>query len=116
MEDYAAIWKGADKVVYSTTLAAATTERTRVERSFDADSVRQMKASATRDISVGGPHLAVHAIKAGLVDEIHMFLNPIVVGGGNAALPSGVVINLELLDEHRFGNGVVYLRYRTSTE
>jgi dihydrofolate reductase len=116
MADYADVWKGADKVVYSTTLTAATTERTRVERSFDAEGVRKMKESATRDISVGGPHLAVHAIEAGLVDEIHMFLNPIVVGGGNAALPDGVVVKLELLDEHRFGNGVVYLRYRTSTE
>ena len=115
MEDYAAIWKGADKIVFSTTLAAATTGRTRVERSFDAEAVRQVKASAMRDISVGGPHLAVHVIKAGLVDEIHLFLNPIIVGGGNAALPDGVVVNLELLDEHRFGNGVVYLRYRTST-
>src|SRR3954470_4257471 len=84
-EDYAVLWKAADKVVYSTTLAATTTERTRVERSFDAESVRRMKTSATSDISIGGPHLAAHAIAAGLVDEYHLFLNPIVVGGGNAA-------------------------------
>jgi riboflavin biosynthesis pyrimidine reductase len=89
--------------------------RTRIEREFDVDAVRQMKASSTRDISMGGPHLAAQAILAGLVDEYHFFVTPIVVGGGTRALPDGVRVGLDLRDERRFGNGVVHLHYRTST-
>ena len=113
IKDYAGIWQAAEKVVYSRSLDAVTTARTRLEREFDPEAVRQLKARAERDISVGGPHLAAKAIKAGLVDEYHLFVNPVVVGGGNRALPDGVRVNLELLGEHLFRNGVVYLRYRT---
>jgi len=112
MRDYAELWRAADKIVYSRSLEAVSSARTRLERSFDSDAVREMKASAERDISVGGPELAAQAIRAGLVDEIHLFLSPIVVGGGTRALPDGVRVKLELLAERRFGNGVVYLRYR----
>jgi dihydrofolate reductase len=112
MHDYAAIWRAADKVVYSTTLESATTARTRIERSFDPAAVQQLKAESDRDLSVGGPHLAAETLRAGLVDEIHMLLVPVVIGGGNNALPDGVRLNLELVDEHRFGNGFVHLHYR----
>jgi dihydrofolate reductase len=115
MQDFAKIWQAADKVVYSRTLAAVSSARTRIERDFDPEAVRQLKASARRDISVGGPHLAAQAIKAGLVDEYHLFLVPFMVGGGNQSLPDNVRVQLELLDERRFGGGVVYLRYRTRT-
>ncbi|MFL5913920.1 MAG: dihydrofolate reductase family protein [Gaiellaceae bacterium] len=114
MRDFAEVWRSADKVVYSTTLDAASTARTRIERSFDPEAVRRMKASAERDMSVGGPGLAANAIAAGLVDECRFFLTPIVVGGGTRALPDGVHLPLELLDERRFTSGVVYLRYRTN--
>ena len=113
MRDFAEIWRAADKVVYSTTLEKATSTRTRIERDFDPEAIGQMKATAGRDISVGGPHLAVQAIKAGLVDEIHLFLTPIVVGGGTRSLPDDVRLKLDLLDERRFANGVVHLHYRT---
>jgi len=113
--DFAEIWQAADKIVYSKTLEQAASARTRIEREFDPEAVRRMKASAERDLSVGGPELAAQAIKAGLVDELHLFVTPIVVGGGNPWLPDGVRVELELLDEHRFGSGVVYLRYRTRT-
>jgi dihydrofolate reductase len=113
IRDFAEIWRAADKVVYSRTLAAPSSARTRIERDFDPEAVRRMKAAAGRDLTVGGPELAAHAFKAGLVDECHLFLAPIVVGGGNQALPDKVRVKLELLDERRFGNGVVYLRYRT---
>ena len=113
IRDYAEIWRGSDKIVYSTTLQAVSSARTRIERDFDPEAVRQMKASAGRDISVGGPHLAARAIEAGLVDEYHLFLAPIAVGGGTRALPENVRVKLELLDERRFGNGVVHLQYRT---
>jgi dihydrofolate reductase len=112
--DYAEIWQGADKIVYSTTLETASTAKTRIERGFDPASVRQLKASAERDISVGGPNLAAQAITAGLVDELHLFVAPIVVGAGTRALPNDVRVELVLLDERRFRNGVVYLRYRTT--
>jgi dihydrofolate reductase len=115
MRDFAQLWQAADKVVYSRTLAAPTTARTRIEREFDPEAVRQLKAAAGRDLSVGGPQLAAHAFKAGLVDECHLFLAPMVVGGGNQALPDHLRLRLELLDEHRFGNGTVFLHYRTST-
>ena len=111
--DYAQIWQAADKVVYSRTLRGVTTARTKLEREFDPDAVREMKAQAGRDISVGGPHLAAEAIKAGLVDEYHLLIAPVVVGGGNQALPDTVRVHLELLDERRFHNGVVHLHYRT---
>jgi dihydrofolate reductase len=113
MRDFAEIWRAADKIVYSKTLEATSSARTRIERDFDPDVVRKMKASAGRDISVGGPTLAVQAFKAGLVDECYLFLAPIVVGGGTQSLPSNVRLELELIEERRFGNGVVYLRYRT---
>jgi dihydrofolate reductase len=113
MQDYAEIWQAAEKIVYSKTLEAVSTARTRIERDFDPDAVRQLKGSAERDLSLGGPDLAAQAIKAGLVDEIHLLISPVVVGGGNRALPDGVRLDLELLDEHRFGNGVVHVHYRT---
>jgi dihydrofolate reductase len=115
MQDYAEIWQAADKVVYSTTLERASSARTRIERTFDPDAIREMKAEAGRDISVGGPDLAAQAFKVGLVDECHLFVTPIVVGGGTRALPDGVRLMLELVDERRFGNGVVHLHYRTGT-
>lgn len=113
MQDFAKIWRAADKIVYSTTLETVSSARTRIERAFDPEAVRQMKSSAARDITVGGPELAAHAIAAGLVDECHLFLTPIVVGGGTRSLPDHVRLELELLDERRFGNGVVHLHYRT---
>ncbi|GIF51493.1 dihydrofolate reductase [Asanoa ferruginea] len=112
LRDYARIWQAADKVVYSSTLDAVPSARTRTEREFNPDVVRRMKATATADISVGGPGLAAHALAAGLVDELALFLNPVVVGGGTRALPAGRRFDLRLLDEHRFTNGVVYLRYQ----
>jgi dihydrofolate reductase len=115
IRDYAGIWRAADKIVYSTTLQAVSSAKTRIERDFDPEAVRQMKASAGRDLSVGGPHLAARAIEAGLVDEYHLFLAPVAVGGGTRALPDDVRVKLELLDERRFGNGVVHLHYRTKT-
>ena len=113
--DYAAIWRAAEKVVYSTTLGEPSTARTRLEREFDPDAIRALKASASADISVGGPHLAAEALRAGLVDECHLFLSPIVIGAGNAALPADVRVPLELLGQRSFGNGVVHLHYRLNT-
>ena len=113
--DFAQIWQAADKIVYSKTLEKVSSARTRIERDFDPEAVRQMKARAGRDISVGGSDLAAQAIKAGLVDEWHLFVTPIVVGGGKRSLPDDVRVKLELLDERRFGNGMVYLYYRTKT-
>jgi dihydrofolate reductase len=112
MRDFAEIWRAAEKVVYSRTLEAASTARTRIERDFDPEAVRRMKASAQRDISIGGAELAAVALRAGLVDECHLLLSPIVVGGGKRALPDDVRLELELLDVRRFGNGVVHLHYR----
>ena len=114
-QDFAEIWQAADKIVYSKTLQTVASARTRIERDFDPEAVRQLKASAGRDITVGGPELAAQAIRAGLVDECHLFLTPIVVGGGKQSLPDNVRLQLELLDERRFGNGVVHLHYRTRT-
>jgi dihydrofolate reductase len=113
MRDYAATWQAAEKIVYSRTLGTVSTTRTRLERDFDHGSVRQLKASEAHDITVGGPDLAGQAIKAGLVDELHLFVVPTLVGGGTRALPDDVLMTLELLDEHRFGSGVVHLHYRT---
>ncbi len=112
VHDYARIWQAADKVVYSSTLETVASARTRLEREFDVDAVRGLKEAAGRDLTIGGPGLAAHALAAGLVDECRLFLNPVVVGGGTRALPDGLHAELELLDERRFGNGVVYLRYR----
>jgi dihydrofolate reductase len=112
IRDYAGIWQAADKIVYSRTLETVSSAKTRIERDFDPEAVRQAKASARRDISVGGPELAAQAIRAGLVDECHLFLTPIVVGGGKPSLPNDVRLQLELLDTRRFANGVVYLHYR----
>jgi dihydrofolate reductase len=110
--DFAELWQAADKVVYSTSLAAVSTARTRLERSFDADAVRKLVAAADRDVTVGGPTLAAAALGAGLVDELHLFLVPTVVGGGTRALPDDVRLDLELVDEHRFASGVVHLHHR----
>jgi dihydrofolate reductase len=114
IEDFTKIWQAADKIVYSKTLETVSSARTRIERDFDAEAVRQLKASSERDITVGGPELAAQAIRAGLVDEFQLFVTPVVVGGGKKALPDDVHLKLELLDERRFGSGVVHLRYRTS--
>jgi dihydrofolate reductase len=113
VRDYAKIWQAADKIVYSRTLAEASSARTRIERDFDIDAVRQLKATADRDIGVGGPDLAAQAFEAGLIDELHLFLAPVVVGGGKPSLPDKVRLELELLDERRFANGVVHLHHRT---
>jgi dihydrofolate reductase len=112
IQDFAEIWESADKIVYSKTLARVSSARTRIERDFDPDAVRELKATAARDLSVGGPHLAAQAFKAGLIDECHLFLSPIVVGDGTQAFPDGR-LKLDLLEERRFGNGTVFLRYRT---
>ena len=114
VRDFAQVWQAADKVVYSTTLDSVASARTRIEPAFDPDAVRAMTAAADRDLSIGGPHLAAQALRAGLVDECHLFLHPIAVGGGTRALPDGVRIGLELLDERRFGSGVVHLHYRVT--
>jgi dihydrofolate reductase len=113
IKDFAEIWRAADKIVYSKTLDAASSARTRIEHEFDPDAVRKLKSEASRDLTVGGPNLAAQAFESGLVDECHLFLAPIVVGGGNQALPDDVRLGLELLDERRFANGTVHLRYRT---
>jgi dihydrofolate reductase len=111
MRDFAEIWRAADKIVYSRTLEAASTARTTVERDFDPAAVRELKASAGSDLTVSGPGLATHAFAAGLVDECHLFVVPVLVGGGKQALPDGIRMELDLLDERRFGNGTVFLRY-----
>jgi len=110
--DFAEIWRAAEKVVYSRTLPAVSSQRTRLEREFDAAAIKRLKDNAGSDITIGGAELAGQAIAAGLVDECHLFLGPVLVGGGKRALPAGVHADLELLDERRFGSGVVYLRYR----
>ena len=114
-QDFAKIWRAADKVVYSKTLETVSSARTWIERYFDPEAVRRTKAAAGSDISVGGPNVAAQALEAGLVDELHLFVAPIVVGGGKRSLPPNVRLELELLDERRFEGGMVYLRYRTST-
>lgn len=109
--EYARIWQATDKIVYSTTLDEVASERTRIERTFDPEVVRRLKATSDLDITVDGPHLAAQAIRAGLVDEYRLLFGPAIVGGGNPFFPPGVRIDLDLLDERRFGNGVLYLRY-----
>ncbi|MET3807858.1 dihydrofolate reductase [Nakamurella sp. UYEF19] len=109
--DFAQLWQAADKIVYSRTLSEPTTVRTRLERSFDPADVRQLKQSATSDLSIGGADLGGQALAAGLVDECQLFLTPTAVGGGKPAFPLGVRLQLELLDQHRFAAGTVFLRY-----
>jgi len=109
--DYASVWRAADKVVYSSTLAAPATANTRLERRFDARAVSDLKAAADRDLLVGGPHLAAQALTTGLVDEVVLLVWPVILGGQKPALATGTRADLQLVDEHRFGNGVVQLRY-----
>ncbi|HEX5369392.1 MAG TPA: dihydrofolate reductase family protein [Dehalococcoidia bacterium] len=111
VQDFAQIWRATDKVVYSKTLQAVSSARTKIERDFDPEAVRQLKASAERDLSIGGPELAAHAFKAGLVEEYRLFVSPVAVGAGKPALPAGTRLDLALQEERRFDNGVVYLRY-----
>jgi dihydrofolate reductase len=111
IQEFGEIWRAADKIVYSKTLEAVSSARTRIERDFDPEAVRKLKAAAERDLLVGGPELAAHAFAVGLVDECHLFLAPIIVGGGKQGLPDHVRLQLELLNERRFGNGTVFLRY-----
>jgi dihydrofolate reductase len=110
--DFASAWQAADKVVYSSALTAPSTQNTRVERHFDANAVDRLKSAASSDLLVGGPNLAAQALAAGLVDDLALFVWPIVLGGRKPALPTDRRVELELIDEHRFGNGVVHLRYR----
>jgi dihydrofolate reductase len=114
MRDFAQVWQAADKIVYSRTLEAVSTRKTTIERDFDPDSIRRLKESVEQDIHIGGAELAAQAFRSGLIDECHLFITPIIVGGGKPALPDNVQLDLELLDERRFGNGAVFLRYRTS--
>ncbi len=111
VRDFAAIWLAAEKVVYSSSLGGPGSARTRIESRFDPEEVRRMKESADRDLSIGGPTLAAHALAAGLVDEVHLFLVPAVVGGGTRSFPDGARLDLELLDQHRFAAGTVHLHY-----
>lgn len=113
--DYAEIWQAADKVVYSRTLDSTSTPRTRLEREFDPAAVGELKGAAEADLGIGGATLAADALRAGLVDELHQFLYPVIVGGGTPWLPDDLRLDLELLDERRFPTGVVYLHYRTKT-
>ena len=115
VQEFAEIWQAADKVVYSRTLEAARTARTRIERNFDPEAIRQLKAQSDRDVAVGGPDLAAQAIRAGLVDDYQMFVVPVVVGAGKQSLPRDGRIELELLDQRRFRSGTVFLHYRTRT-
>jgi dihydrofolate reductase len=114
MQDYARIWRAADKIVFSRSLETVSSERTRIERSFDSEAIRTLKASSDRDIGIGGPTIAADAFEAGLVDEVRLFLSPVIVGGGTRGLPDGVRLGLELRDERRFDNGTVYVRYRAT--
>ena len=114
IRDWTTIWRGAEKIVYSRTLGEASSARTRIEREFDPEQIRQLKREARADLSIGGAELAGQAIAAGLVDECHLILHPVLVGGGKRALPSGVHAQLELLDERRFAGGVAYLGYRVA--
>jgi len=113
MRDFAEVWQAADKIVYSRTLEAVSTRKTKIDRNFDPEAIRRLKESVEQDIHIGGAELAAQAFRSGLIDECNLFITPIIVGGGKAALPDNVRLELELLDERRFGNGAVYLRYRT---
>ncbi len=114
MQDFAEIWQSADKIVFSKTLQAVSTRKTQIQRDFDPEYIRRLKETAPSDILIGGPGLAAHAFRSGLIDECQLlFLTPILVGGGKKSLPDNIHLRLELLEEHRFGNGMLYLRYRT---
>jgi dihydrofolate reductase len=113
--DFAHVWQAANKIVYSTTLHEVSTARTQLERTFDPDAIREVKASAAQDLTVGGANLAAHAFRAGLVDECQLFIAPVFLGDGKSSLPRDMRADLELLDERRFGNGVVYVRYRVAS-
>ena len=113
IQDYARDWHETDKIVYSTTMNEVRSARTRIERAFQPAAVAELKSSSERDLSVGGPGLAAEALRAGLVDELQLFLSPVIVGGGTAVFPDDARVRLDLLEEHRFGNGTVFLRYRT---
>jgi dihydrofolate reductase len=113
IREFAEIWRSADKVVYSSTLQTVSSARTRIERAFDPEAVRTMKASSERDLGIGGPNIAAEAFRAGLINETYLFLAPIAVGGGTPVFPRDVRVELELLDERRFDSGFVYLRHRT---
>ncbi len=112
MRDFAEVWQAADKIVYSGTLEAVSTRKTKLERNFNPEVIRQLKKAAKHDILIGGPEMAAHAFRSGLIDECHLFLIPIIVGGGKQCLPADVRFDLGLLEERRFGNGTVFLRYR----
>ena len=112
-QDFAQIWEAANKIVYSRTLAAASTRNTQIQRNFNPEAIQQLKETVPHDIAIGGPELAAHAFRSGLIDECHLFLTPILVGGGKPSLPDNVRLELELLEERRFRNGMVFLRYRT---
>jgi dihydrofolate reductase len=112
MADFAHVWQATDKIVYSTTLHAVSTNRTRLERRFDADTVRELKSTAVSDVAVGGSNLAAQAFNAGLIDECQLFVHPVLVGDGKPAFSGDGRVQLDLLEEHRFANGVVNLRYR----
>jgi dihydrofolate reductase len=114
VREFAELWRAAEKVVFSRTLAAVASARTRIEREFSPDAVRALKSAASSDVTVGGAELAGQAIAAGLVEECHLFLNPVLVGGGKRALPDGVRASLTLVSERRFESGVVHLHYRMS--
>jgi dihydrofolate reductase len=114
-QDFAATWRAADKIVYSTTLDTASTARTRIERRFELAALDRLKASAERDLSIGGPTFAATAFRAGLVDALELYVTPVVVGGGTRALPDDLQLQLDLVEERRFGNGMVYLGYRART-
>jgi dihydrofolate reductase len=111
--DFAEVWQAANKIVYSRTLETISTRNTQLVQTFDPEAIRQLKAAGEHDILIGGPELAAHALRAGLIDECHLFVIPILVGGGKSALPDNLRLELKLLEERRFGNGTVYLRYRT---
>jgi dihydrofolate reductase len=113
MRDFAEVWQAADKIVYSRTLKTISTRKTQLEQTLDPEVIRQLKAASEHDLLIGGPELAAHAFRDGLIDECHLFIAPILVGGGKSALPDNVRLELELLAERRFRNGTVFLRYRT---
>ena len=113
MLDFAEVWQAADKIVYSRTLEAVSTRKTQIERTFNPEAIRRLKETVEQDILIGGPELAAHAFRSGLIDEYHLFLHPIIIGGGKQSVPDNIRSELELLDERRFDSGVVFLRYRT---
>ncbi|WP_379127250.1 dihydrofolate reductase family protein [Paenibacillus sp. sgz500958] len=111
-QEFAQIWRAAEKIVYSRTLQAVSSAKTKIEREFDSDAIRRLKESSGADITIGGPELAGQAMSAGLIDECHLLVNPIILGGGKRAFPDNLSMRLELLGERRFRSGVVHLHYR----